>query len=329
MIFSGMRVLVTGASGFLGGRVTRRLMSLGAEVTATGRNRQALSRLGLPKHRTIATDLSDRASVLSFEGPFDAVVHCAGSTSPWGRLDDLRAANVETTRAALSIAQRSHGCRFIHISSPTIYFRTQDQFGIREDAPLPSRPVNHYARTKREAECLVQRSHAPSIILRLRSLYGPGDTKLLPGLVAAAEARPFPLMRGGQARTDLTHVEDAVSAVMAALQSRSEISGRCYNIAGSETLSVKGAIEAICFHAGVNLRWRVTPVSLAMMMGRAFETASAAKGWLRAPLATRYGLGLLAWSQTLDIHRARHELDWAPQISFEDGLRETLETAFP
>lgn len=327
---SSGQILVTGATGFLGERLVRRLLEKNATVIAAGRNAGRLDALSRAGARILEKDLAHPFSPSEHDeiGPLSGIVHCAGLSSPWGPLSSFRRANSQATRNLVYLAERQTGCRLVHISSPAIYFRPRDQFGIREDHPLPS-PVNHYARTKIEAEEIVNASPAQSIILRPRGIYGPGDSALLPRLIRAAEARPLPLLRDGRAMTDLTHVDDVVSAILAALSARDVKPGSAYNISGGEALNLKGVIDTICHYAGIDIRWRPVPAWPALAAAKAFETWSALRRWDSEPLVTPYSLGLLSWSQTLDISKAERDLGWQPQISFEDGLQDTLAALFP
>ena len=131
--------------------------------------------------------------------------------------------------------------------------------------PCPP-PVNHYARTKRQAEEIVLA--APDIdpvVLRPRGLYGAGDRTLLPRLLQMARQRPLPLFRDGKARIDLTYIEDVVDAVLAALSAGSAAEGQIFNISGGEVVPVRRIAEAACARAGVQPRWRKMPLLPAML----------------------------------------------------------------
>ncbi|MEQ1491849.1 MAG: NAD(P)-dependent oxidoreductase, partial [Terricaulis sp.] len=164
-----MRVVVTGATGFLGGAFVRLLGARGHEVIATGRDELKLAALKRDRIETVALDLADlQTRKLSC----DAIVHCAALSSPWGRRAAFYHANVIGTQGALALARASGARRFVNISTPSVYFRFKDQIGVREDAPLPP-PVNAYADTKRQAELLVLAANdLDPIILRPRGLYG-------------------------------------------------------------------------------------------------------------------------------------------------------------
>lgn len=324
-------ILVTGATGFLGDRLARSLHDSGLQVIATGRDKSKLSFLSELGIKTYAKDLSEPFSDEEIQsiGTIGAIAHCAALSSPWGPLRDFTSANVHATANLIDLSAKHDDCRIVHISSPAVYFEPKDQLDVSEKMPLPARAVNHYARTKMQAEHLLMSQTAPSIILRPRGIYGPGDTALVPRLIRAAEQRPLPLFRGGRAVTDLTHVDDVVSAIKAALRVSHLQSTQVYNISGGEALNIKGVIESVCYYAGCDLKWRAMPTGAVMAAARCVESWSALTGYKEEPTVTRYSLGLLAWSQTLDISKAQRDLDWQPSIDFESGLRETLKALFP
>lgn len=323
------RILVTGATGFLGSHLVRALIGRGFEVVGTGRNISKAPREPKGALLFIPADLSNASDVRRLEaaaGRLDAVVHAAALSAPWGSREAFQSANVAATRNILDLTRSAGADRFVYISTPSIYFRFQDQFGVRETDPLP-RPVNRYAETKRSAEKLViQRQDLTSFIIRPRGLYGRGDTALLPRLVNAAKRRPLPLLRGGQAVTDLTHVEDAVDATIAAIDARADAAG-IYNISGGEPLRLMEVIDLACARSGVKVRWRATPVRAALAAARAMEFACACLRGQPEPPVTAYGAGVLAFSQTLNIEKARRELGWSPRIDFDEGLDLTFGSA--
>ena len=311
-----MAVLVTGASGFLGGALVRDLRSEGRAVLATGRDVGICAEVG-----ALPLDLADAEAVAVLTAAAERVgvtgiVHAAALSAPWGTVAEFRRCNVGATQTVLEVARRLGGVRVVHISTPSVCFRFADQLGLREDAALPP-PVNAYAATKAEAEVLARAAGA--VVLRPRGIYGAGDRALLPRLVRAIQAGPLPLMRGGQAATYLTHVADVVAAIRAALAS--EAAG-VFHISGGVALPIRAVVEAVAARAGVEPRWRALPVPLVMAAARALEWRGALTGV--EPRVTRYGVGLFAYTQTLDISRAARELGWRPVVGFDEGLRRTF-----
>ena len=319
------RVLVTGASGFLGGHVVARLAAAGTPVLAQGRDIRRSAALEAAGHTVMRRDLSqpfDAKSVAGF-GDIDAIVHCAALSSPFGRLADFEAANVTATRNLVDFARQLGVQRFVQISTPSVCFAFRDQLGVTENSPLPD-PVNHYARTKRQGEDIVlAAADIRPVVLRPRGIYGAGDRALLPRLLQAAR-RPLPLFRDGQARIDLTHVDDVVDAVFAALSAGSAAEGQIFNISGGEVLAVRHIADSACARAGLQTRWRKTPLALAMLAAGVMEALALLLPRRPEPPVTRYGLGLFAYAQSLDISKARRILGWTPKVPFEEGLDRTF-----
>jgi nucleoside-diphosphate-sugar epimerase len=320
-----VRIIVTGATGFLGGALTRRLRALGIDVLALGRDREKLAALNALGVRIMALDLSTSERPSGIEA--DAFVHCAALSSPWGSRAAFHRANVVGTEAALTIARAAGVRRFVQISTPSVYFRFRDQIGVREDTPLPS-PVNAYAATKREAERLVLADgDLDPIVLRPRGLYGPGDTTLLPRLIAAARKRPLPLMNGGRATTDLTFVDDVVDAAYAAVTVKPQPPQRVFNISGGEPLKVCDIAERAGQRANCVIRWRRLPAEAVFAFARLNEAVCKMLPHRPEPLVTAYGAALFAFTQTLNIDAAAKHLDWAPRVRFDEGLARTFEAA--
>ncbi|MCB9992840.1 MAG: NAD(P)-dependent oxidoreductase [Hyphomicrobiaceae bacterium] len=314
-----MRVIVSGATGFLGTHLVRRLLSDGIGVVALGRDIEKGRILEEIGAAFVPSDL-ERPESCPRVPDADAFVHAAALSSNWGATRAFVSANVEGTRTAIKLARDAGVKRFVHISSPSIYFRFEDQLSVAEDVPLPP-PVNAYAASKRAAETIVLA--APDIkpvILRPRGIYGAGDSSLLPRLTRAARRGPLPLMRSGRAATDITHVDDVVSAVLATLNAPDSLASHAFNISGGVPLPIMDIVEKACASEGVSVRWREMPAGLALALAGMAEAACALLPHRPEPVATRYSLGIFAFSQTLDISRAKRLLNWTPAVSFEEGL---------
>ena len=252
----------------------------------------------------------------------DTVVHCAGLSAPWGTRRDFEVANVlETRRVAIRAART--GCRhFVLISSPTVYFRFVDQVGVDEATVLP-RPVNEYARSKAMAETVAISSGIACTVLRPRGIYGKGDVSLLPRLVEACRRGPIPLVEGGSARTDLTHVDDAVSAIVAVVDagpgSRSVL-----NVSGGKGIAIRTIIETAARAAGTDVKWKPVRRRTFLAAVAAVEAAHTAVSSTRGPALTLYMAGIMSYTQTLDIGAIARHAGWHPGVSFEEGIGRTF-----
>jgi len=271
-----------------------------------------------------ALDLTRPIAVPEFDG-VAAIVHCAALSAPFGSYAAFRAANVTATGHVLDLGRTLGVRRFVQVSSASVCFAPADRLAVREDMALP-RPFNAYARSKAEAESLVLAApELGSVVLRPRGIYGVGDTALVPRLIRAMQRGPLPLLRGGRARIDLTHVDDVAMAVSAALAAEAAAMGQVFNISGGEVLPITAIVAAVCQRVGLQARWQRLPLPPLMLAAGAMEALAARLPGGREPAVTRYGLALFAYAQGLDLTKAREGLGWQPQVSFAEGL----ERSFP
>ncbi len=320
-------ILITGGTGFLGQRLARRLKQAGHRVTAVGRNEVAgkyLQDAGIDFARG---DLADLARITGLCRGMDQIVHCGALSAPWGRVEDFYRANVLGTRNILQGA-RSHGImRVVHVSTPSIYNEFRDRFGVTEQDPLPARMINAYAQTKLLAEQEVRaacQQGVAAIIIRPSGIFGPGDTSILPRLIAANSRRFIPVMGRGEVRVDITCVENVVDALELGLNAEIPALGQAYNITNGEPVVLHEFLRDLVTRLGYMYRPRRISLRAAWALAGVMETASK---WLlsyKEPPLTRYAVGTLAFSRTLDISAARRDLGYVPRISVQDGVSELV-----
>ncbi|WP_370662745.1 NAD-dependent epimerase/dehydratase family protein [Massilia frigida] len=254
----------------------------------------------------------------------DAIVHCAALAAPWGSKRSFERSNLSAVDEVLAACRERSVARLVHISSPSIYFDYTDRLQVHEDSPLP-RPVNEYARTKRAAEELVLAARLPhSIILRPRAIFGPWDNALLPRLLRLIRLGRVPLLRGGRALIDLTYVDNVVDAVEASLALPANPAGvdPIFNISNGEPVEIGDLFARISTAFDLPLETAPRPYLVADLVARLLEAcAPLVPGW--EPPFTRYSLGTIAFSQTLDLSRATSLLDYRPRVSLDEGIRRT------
>ena len=313
-------VLVTGASGFLGGAVVRELREHGHEVYASGRNADALARVADAEH-TLVRDL---AGLAHEKLPVDAVIHCAALSSPWGRWQDFVEANIEGTRNVVRFMRRSGARRLVHVSSPSVYAGRGDRTSIREDEVDETNRLPGYIRSKIAAEALLQEALRAGeidelIIIRPRGLVGVGDPSLVPRLLDVHRRIGVPLFDGGRARIDVTAVENVALALRLAL-TRGDAAGGVYNITNGDPRTVRELVETLVTGLGEQPRLRAMNRELMWGVAAVLERVYAALPGRPEPPLTRYTLSTIAYSQILDISRARTELGYAPRVSLDEAL---------
>lgn len=297
-----MRILVTGAAGFVGSNVVDALVArgdlvMGMDDLSTGDAANvAPSRIPL-----LVTDISDRESVLaSTRGMrFDAVAHFASKTKVGqsvGQPELYRRVIVDGTRNVLEAARTAGATRFVNISSGgVIYGELQGRCATESDPPAP---VSPYGRYKAEAEELVRGSGIPAITLRPANIYGPRQrTDLEGGVIAIFHGRwrtrqPIEVRGGGMMERDYVYVGDIADAVIGALSTDKQ---GVYNVGTGVSTSVNALVDA-----------------MTAVLGPPPETrqVAALEGELRR--------------SCLDSGRAARDGVWEPRTTLVEGLRKTL-----
>lgn len=317
-------VLVTGVTGFLGGYVARALAASGIEVRGFGRDGRKGSLLEKEfgdGFQFVRGDLADRDSVGSACAGMDTVMHCGALSSPWGRNADFVRANVGGTRNVIDACKRHGVGRLVHVSTPGLYFRHGAGENVAEDAILP-KAVNAYVRTKREAEVLVSEASSAgleTVVVRPRALIGAGDPSILPRLLKALEKGRLPVIGDGRNLTDLTCVENVADALMlAGTVTTDRCAGRIYNISNGAPVRLWELLSELAVDLGLEPPSRKISRPSAMVAAFVLETVSRITG--REPVLSRYGVGVLSRTQTLDISAARRDLGFVPRVSVAEGL---------
>ncbi|MDX8430562.1 MAG: NAD(P)-dependent oxidoreductase [Candidatus Algichlamydia australiensis] len=316
-----MRVAVTGATGFLGQQIVAKLLKKKCDVIALGRNKKIGSNLGEMGARFVKADLNSwKEMACAFDG-CSAVIHSAALSSPWGSKRAFYEANVLGTRNVLRAIEFSNVQRIVHISTPSVYFDYTDRLQISEDEQLPRKMVNQYARSKLEAEKIVMKAFEQgleTIIIRPRALFGPGDTTLFPRLIKANNLIGIPITNPKPILTDLTYVENAADAALLCLNASRICLGKAYNITDGEPTSLEELLKGLFSSLNVFFRKRRVPYSLAFGLALFSEGIGTLIG--KEPSLTRYGIGVLSRSMTLDISRAKMELGYHPQVRTQEGI---------
>ncbi|MEV6349261.1 NAD(P)-dependent oxidoreductase [Actinoplanes sp. NPDC051851] len=290
----GMRIAVTGASGFCGGAVTRAAADAGATVICLGRRPGPVGEHRYWDATSTTPDLTDT----------DLVVHLAAAVGdpPPGRAAEraFRSVNVDGTARLLdSLGDRP----LVWVSSASVY-RRPGSAPIREDHPLGGRTA--YGRTKAEGERLA--GTVGAVILRPRAVYGRDDPHLLPRLRRAVRGGRV-LLPGPDVPLSLTAVENLADACLAA---RDWPPGP-YNIADATPYPRDEIVATACGHP-------VQHVPIPPVRALALASGLIARLTLRERLLSGYALEQLTTPFTLDITRALSQ-GWTPHRSFHDTAR--------
>ncbi len=312
-----MKVLVTGASGMLGRGTARALIDRGDEVTVLQR-RPA----GLPAAEVLA-DIgapADRAAVERAARGQDAVVHLAAKVDVVGRWADYERINMGGTRAVLAACRAAGVRRLIHVSSPSVAHAGRPLAGVAAEPADPVAARGNYARSKAMAE--VEALAADSVelavlVVRPHLVWGPGDTQLVDRVVSRAAAGRLPLIGSGAALIDTTYVDNAVDALVAAVEACGPVHGEALVVSNGEPRPVAEVLARLCRAAGVAGPRGRLPYPLARLAGAAIECGWAAARRSETPPLTRFLAEQLATAHWFDQRRTREALSWTPRITLD------------
>lgn len=313
-----MRVLVTGASGYLGGAVASALAARGDEVRTLQRRPS-----GVEGAVDVLGDVTDAARVRTAVEGMDAVVHLAAKVSLAGAVADFDRINVGGTRTVLDEARAAGVRRIVHVSSPSVAHAGASLMG---DPALPADPDHtrgDYARTKAAGERVALAADAPGfavVVVRPHLVWGPGDPQLVGRIVERARQRRLPLIGNGSALIDTTYIDNAVSALVAALDRADAVHGRSYVVTNGEPRPVAELLAGICTACGAPApSWRVPP-AVARSAGSVVEAAWRIRPGRDEPPMTRFLAEQLSTAHWFDQRSIRADLEWSPTITIDEGL---------
>ena len=307
-------VLVTGASGYLGGAVAAALLAAGHDVRTLQRRPSGRA----PASSTCSAPSPTRTpAVPPLEG-VDAVVHLAAKVTFTGDPADFVAVNVEGTRRLLADARAAGATRFVFVSSPSVAHTGSSIMGDGAAPAEPERARGDYARTKAAAELLALAADAPGFAVtavRPHIVWGPGDPQLV-ARVAGAGPAAAGCRSSAPARPSSTpaYIDDAVAGIVAALdridggaRQRATSSPRASR-GRSASCSRRSAPPRACRRRGgtCRRRWPSRPAP-----------SSRGSGAIRPgedePPMTRFLAEQLSTAHWFDQRRTRRDLDWRPR----------------
>lgn len=320
-----MKVLVTGATGFLGKYVVKELVAEGYFVRAFGRNEAVGQSLVSDQVEFFKGDLSSKQAVEEACKGVEMVVHAGALSTVWGPWESFYQANVLGTQHVLEASRTNKIKRLVYVSSPSIYAAPKDQIGIKEEDAPTENHLNNYIKSKLLSENLFPAyPDVPSIILRPRGLFGVGDTSILPRVLKLSQKIGIPLIKEGKQLMDMTCVENVALAIALALKAdRAE--GQVYNITNGEPTPFKELIEEALQGLGLTIRYKKLPAFLLGGLASSLEVLYRVLPLKGEPPLTRYTYYLLRYSQTLDISKAREELGYEPRISIKEGIAQYVQ----
>ena len=325
-----MRVLVTGASSLIGRELAETLTRRGDSVVCFQRHPSGAAS-GERAAVEVLGDVRDAGAVDAAAAGCDAVVHLAAKVGVVGTWEEYRSVNVDGTANVLAAARRAGIRRFVHVSSPSVAHGGGALIGAGADPPVLGRRRAYYAESKAMAENSAVAATSEDmavVVIRPHLVWGPGDTQLVGRIVERARAGRLAVVGSGNALVDTTYIDNAVSALVAALDAvrpGAACAGSAYVIANGEPRPIRDLIAGICAAAGVEFAPRDVPLAAATRVGSVVERVWPVLRRADEPPLTRFLAEQLGTAHWFDPRPAARDLGWAPTVSIDEGLRRLAE----
>ncbi len=318
-----MNILITGGTGFIGSHLARALLQQGHAVSLLGRDFSRVTDLLAAGAVAVPADLREHGQVVAACRGAELVYHIGARSAPWGRWRDFQAINVGGTEAVIAGCLQHGVRRLVYVSSPSVVFNGQDQHNLTEAAPYPARFASPYTASKKQGEDRVRHiaRQIETVIIRPKAVFGPGDTTLLPRLIATARAGRLPQIGNGRNLVDLTYIANVVQALQLAGSAPAAV-GNTYHITNNEHIAVWDLVRDVLRRLGIPANLRHVSLRGALLYATLLESCAALTG--QEPHLTRYSVAILARTQTYNIAAAMRDLGYTPHISVQQGIAQTL-----
>jgi nucleoside-diphosphate-sugar epimerase len=301
------KIFVTGATGFIGRHLVRRLIADGYSVGALVRSITASSKTGrIEGVSYFSGDIRNYEDLKTAFSAFepDTVIHLVTYYAVMHQADEIGVmidTNVKGTINLLEVAKESGAVQlFINTSSTQVYEQKKQR--IKEEDVI--KPQSLYAVTKLYAEeaCgyYADAFHLHCVTLRMFPPYGPGDheRRLIPYVIGNILKNTPPKLTTGKQEWDFVYIDDIVNAYLAVIKSYPfEDEHAIFNIGTGEAVSIRSFVEKIrvCLGSDIDLSWG----SVAHRVNE-------------------------VWYNSADIAKAQTVLQWSPQTGIDDGIQKTV-----
>ena len=318
-----MKALVTGATGFTGGRLARFLAERGDNVRALVRDRAKATALAGGAIEVVEGDLTNPASLERAMAGVDVIYNIAALYRAAGLSASVyRAVNATAVGTIVELAKRTGVRRVVQCSTVGVHGDVEHP-PANEDAPL--RPGDIYQETKLEGEQIgwdaARKTGLEFVVVRPSGIYGPSDRRLFKVFGKVAQGR-FVMLGSGRHFYHVTYIDD-LCAGFRLCATTPAAAGRTYILAGGELTTLAQLVEITADVARVAPPTRRVPVWPVWLAAGACELVCAPFG-ISPPLYRRR-VDFFRKSRAFDISRARGELGFEPKIGLREGIGRTLE----
>ena len=313
-----MKVLVTGATSFLGQHIVAQLAERGDIVTTF--QRSSFDGPGVSMRGSI----NDSNAISEAMTDQQAVIHLAAKVAPLGSWKDFCSINVGGTRTLHAAAVAEGVSRFVYISTPSVAHSGSSISGGSALPAMPDTVIGNYSKSKAIAEnWVLQQSNMslPVVALRPHLVIGAGDPQLIGRVVDRARDNRLFTVGSGLTLVDTTWVDNAASATIAALDRCEYLGGNAFVVSNGETRTIFELFSQIT--SAANIQWIQRSISpkVATLAGHLVEKIWLLSNKKSEPPITSFMAKQLSTAHWFDQSATTAALAWQPKISLDEGFQ--------
>lgn len=316
-----MRVLITGATGLLGGHLIKELQQRGEDIRALVLPVENADKLTAQGVEVVRGDITDASTLGPAVKDVELVFHLAAMMGVNRPIEDYRLVNVTGSENLYRAAQKAGVRRYVHTSSHCVYGLNLGRFLTEKD---PLRPDSHpYSVTKAEGDRLMRRlmldSKVETVILRPGSFFGPGDRLNFGRMAQRMKDGKGVIIGKGDNHLPFCYITDVVQGFLLAAY-HDNAPGNVYNITNDEPLTQSEMFNEVADAVGGVRPTRHVPF-IPVYYGSIVAEKVVAPITRREPLATTHGALMFGGDNKHSIEKARRELGFEPEVDLRTGIR--------
>jgi nucleoside-diphosphate-sugar epimerase len=316
-----MKIFITGATGFVGGAIMKKMCSNGYQVWCMNRKESddaAIINAGAKPVRCTLETITDEEL-----NEMDVVIHAAALLGKWATYNQYYQTNVAGTKKLVDIAKKKGVKKFIFISSDTVVFSGADLINIDEKYPYPKTKYA-YSATKQIAEKVVIAAAVPGIFeticLRPRLVWGIGDNNLLPLLVQAVESNKFMWIGKYNYKTSTTHIYNLVYATELCMAVNA--APNVYFVTDGEAVYLKSFFTQLLATQNLKANFNTIPKWLAKLAAYSIENIWKLLHIKSKPPITAFGVANFSTNVIINDSLLKQTLNYQPVVSIAQGMDE-------
>ncbi|MCK5250542.1 MAG: NAD(P)-dependent oxidoreductase [Spirochaetaceae bacterium] len=320
-------ILVTGASGFIGGKLAERLVNEGFKVRCVYRRTEVpthLRRLETMGAELVRCDLTKSVDLKILLKDVHGVIHAAAKASDWGSIESFDRINCKATEKLFRESSSAGVKKALYLSSLSVH-----GFGHHKETSEagPYYPlINPYQISKKKGEEIALSLNGPDMnvsVIRPGNVYGPDDLTTMFPIFKAMEKGIMGFIDGGKRLSCPVYIDDLLDAIVLVWHSE-KANGQIFNITGGEIITWREILEINASCLGIKSPGLNIPGTVAMRMAKLMKSMYKAFKSRSAPPLTPYRVAQLVHDYHFSIDKATELLGYQPHVPYREGIKETV-----